>query len=203
MLETHDEAGVTLRYGFVTAMDETAHTIRAQIPDLEIETWWLPVLTPGSRGDKHYGLPDIGEQVAVLLDRRGETGVCLGCRYSQRDPVPVAGAPDRHHIRFADGTTIDYDRRTHRLAVHVVGETELISDGPVLVRAPAVTLDTPQTTCTGNVLVQGRLTYQGGMTGSGGGGVAASLEGNVSVHGNIDATGSIMDAGGNSSHHSH
>ena len=61
MIETHDEAGVTLRYGFVTALDETAHTIRAQIPDLEIETWWLPVLTMGSRGDRHYGLPDIGD----------------------------------------------------------------------------------------------------------------------------------------------
>lgn len=141
MIETHDEAGVTLRYGFVTALDEAAHTIRAQIPDLEIETWWLPVLAPGSRGDKHYGLPDIGEHVAVLLDRRGETGVCLGCIYSQRDPAPVTGAPDRHHIRFADGTTIDYDRRTHKLGVHCVGDIEIASATHIILRAPRIDLN--------------------------------------------------------------
>lgn len=141
MIETHDEAGVTLRYGFVTALDETAHTIRAQIPDLEIETWWLPVLTMGSRGDRHYGLPDIGEHVAVLLDRRGETGVCLGCIYSQRDPAPVAGAPDRHHIRFRDGTTIDYDRRTHKLSVHCVGDIEIASATHIILRAPRIDLN--------------------------------------------------------------
>ena len=40
------------------------------------------------------------------------------------------------------------------------------------------------------------------MAGSGGG-TAAAITGNVQVNGNIDATGTIMDAGGNSNHHSH
>ena len=44
---------------------------------------------------------------------------------------------------------------------------------------------------------------QGGMAGSGGSGAAATIQGNVQVDGNIDASGSIMDAGGNSNHHSH
>jgi phage baseplate assembly protein gpV len=47
------------------------------------------------------------------------------------------------------------------------------------------------------------LTYKGGMAGSGGSGAAATIQGNVQVDGNIDASGSIMDAGGNSNHHSH
>ncbi len=187
MLETHDEAGVTLRWGFVTAIDETNHTVRVWLPDLELETWWLQVPTAGSRGDRHYGLPDIDEHVVCLLDRRGEVGVVLGSVFGQRDAVPVTGGPDRHHIRYRDGTTFDYDRRTHRLALSVRGAVELVADGPVTVIAPAVTIDSPQVTVTGH------LTAQSGL----------QVNGPVAVDGSIDATGSIMDAGGNSNHHSH
>ncbi|WP_019561753.1 phage baseplate assembly protein V [Caldimonas manganoxidans] len=187
MLETHDEAGVTLRWGFVTAIDETNHTVRVWLPDLELETWWLQVPTAGSRCDKHYALPDIDEHVVCLLDRRGEVGVVLGSVFGQRDAVPVTGGADRHHIRYRDGTTIDYDRRTHRLALSVRGPVELVADGPVTVAAPSVTLDSPQVTVTGH------LTAQSGL----------QVNGPVAVDGSIDATGSIMDAGGNSNHHSH
>lgn len=38
---------------------------------------------------------------------------------------------------------------------------EVEADAPVLVKAPAVTLDTPSTTATGNVRVQGNLTVEG------------------------------------------
>ena len=38
---------------------------------------------------------------------------------------------------------------------------------------------------------------------SGGTGATATITGNVKVEGNIDATGSIIDAGGNTNHHSH
>ena len=62
----------------------------------------------------------------------------------------------------------------------------------------SLTLDTPQTTCTGNLTVQKALTIQGG-----GGGTSTTITGNVSVNGSINASGSIIDAGGNTNHHSH
>lgn len=199
MLETHDEAGVTLRWGFVTAIDETRHAARVWLPDLELETWWLQVPTAGSRGDRHYALPDIDEHVACLLDRRGEVGVVLGSVFGQRDPVPVTGGPDRHHIAFRDGTAIDYDRRTHRLTLSVRGPVEVVADGPVTVVAPSVTLDTPETLCTGHLTVAKAISVQG----AGGGGASVTINGNLSVDGNIDASGSIIDAGGNTPNHSH
>lgn len=141
MLETHDEAGVTIRWGVVSAIDETNHTVRVWLPDLDLETWWLQVPTAGSRGDRHYGLPDIDEHVVCLLDRRGEVGVVLGSVFGQRDAVPVTGGPDRHHIRFRDGTTIDYDRRTHKLSVHCVGDIEIASATHIILRAPRIDLN--------------------------------------------------------------
>lgn len=78
-------------------------------------------------------------------------------------------------------------------SVDVGGTTALVSAGAVSVDAPSVTLDTPQTTCTGNLTVQGLLTYQAGMAGSGGSG--ATLVGPMNVQGNVTTTGSLTNNG--------
>ena len=104
-------------------------------------------------------------------------------------------------------------RRWHHANMELLADTlmKLIAGGDVLIKsgthvtvqAPSITLDAPQTTCTGNLTVNGLLTYKGGMAGSGGSGAAASIQGNVQVGGNINASGSVMDGGGNGNHHSH
>ena len=104
-------------------------------------------------------------------------------------------------------------RRWHQKNIELLADTlmKLIAGGDVLIKsgthvtvqAPSITLDAPQTTCTGKLTVNGLLTYKGGMAGSGGSGAAASIQGNVQVEGNINASGSVMDGGGNSNHHSH
>lgn len=110
------------------------------------------------------------------------------------------------------GNSADW-RRWHHANMELLADTlmKLIAGGDVLIKsgthvivqAPSITLDAPQTTCTGKLTVDGLLTYKGGMSGSGGSGAAASIQGNVQVEGNISASGAIMDGGGNSNHHSH
>lgn len=110
------------------------------------------------------------------------------------------------------GNSADW-RRWHHANMELLADTlmKLIAGGDVLIKsgthvtvqAPSITLDAPQTTCTGKLTVDGLLTYKGGMSGSGGSGAAASIQGNVRVEGNINASGTIMDGGGNSNHHSH
>ena len=111
---------------------------------------------------------------------------------------------DKHHVRFDDGAEMEYDRASHQLTVKGGIQKVVVEVGAdILLKAGSkVTVDVPETEITGNLLVKGKLTYQGGMAGSGGG-TAAAITGNVQVTGNIDATGTIMDAGGNSNHHSH
>lgn len=201
-METRNEAGATLQFGVVSALDEANGWVRVRFAHLDgLESGWLPVLQAKTYQDKHWCLPDVGEHVAALLDNRGEDGVVMGAIYG-RDAPPVADVA-KTYTRYADGTTVEYDRNAHALAVHCVGPVTIVAAGPVTVQAPSVTLDTPGTTCTGDVLVKGKLTYQGGMAGSGGSGAAASIQGNVQVDGGVNASGSIMDGGGNSNHHSH
>ena len=143
MIATQDEAGATLRYGFVSQVDAVAHKVRVMLPDLGLETWWLQVLVSDTGQDKLYNLPDIGTHVAVLLDRRGEDGVVLGALYTNghRDDTPVQDGPDRTHMRFADGTTIDYDRRSHKLAIACTGDVEITSATLVTIKAPRINLN--------------------------------------------------------------
>ena len=118
------EAVATFRTGLVVAVDEQRVRVRVQVPDLDnLETGWLMVLAGKAQDDKDYWLPDEGEQVAVLLDVRGEDGLVLGSVYSEVDAPPVVSR-DKWHRRFKDGSSFEYDRATHTYAA-TVGDSSL------------------------------------------------------------------------------
>jgi phage gp45-like len=56
-------------------------------------------------------------------------------------------------------------------------------------------IDSPATTVTGTMTVQGLLTYQAGMVGSGGSG--AALTGAMTVNGDVATTGGLTNNGKN------
>ena len=170
MNETLSETCASLMFGTVSGIDEAACRVRVRLDCLDnLRTALLPVLRPKTLQDKHYCLPDIGEHVAVLLDPNGEDGVVLGAIFSDADMPPV-GSVDKFHVRFKDGAEFEYDRAEHALNVKGGIVTINIEAGAtVTVKAgEQVTVDAPQTTFTGNVLVEGSLTYMQGMTGYGG-----------------------------------
>lgn len=175
---------VELEYGEVSAVDYMTCRIRVRLDDRDgIESYWLNVPQRNSQGTKRRPLmPEIGEQVAVLLDGDGVGGVCLGGIYSTAEPPPVVDQ-DTDYVRYSDGTVVSYDRVAGVMTLDSVGELKvkcsrnitLEAGLPVTVKAPAATLEIPQVT----------------------------LKGNLQVDGNIAATGTVLDAGGNSNHHSH
>ncbi|MGO1000828.1 phage baseplate assembly protein V [Lysobacter sp. CA196] len=179
--ETLREGLATLRYGIVTQADAGAVRVRVRLPEYDdLETAWLPMLATKSLRDKHYALPDPGEHVAVLLDLRGEDGLCLGAIYSDADTPPVQSA-DKHHIRFDDGSTVEYDRAEHRLTIRAVGDVWVESATRATLKAPRVVIDSPDSQFTGDVAVTGKLHCASDIT----------------------SDGKVMDAGGNSNHHTH
>lgn len=176
--------GVELEYGEVSAVDYLTCRIRVRLDDRDgVESFWLNVPQRNSQGTKRRPLmPEIGEQVAVLLDEDGVGGVYLGGIYSTAEPPPVIDE-DTDYVRYSDGTVVSYDRAAGVMTLDSAGallvkctrNVTLESGEAVVVKAPAATLEIPQIT----------------------------LAGNLQVNGNINATGTITDAGGNSNHHSH
>ncbi|NNJ15445.1 phage baseplate assembly protein V [Pseudomonas putida CSV86] len=176
--------GVELEYGEVSAVDYMTCRIRVRLDDRDgVESYWLNVPQRNSQGTKRRPLmPEIGEQVAVLLDADGVGGVCLGGIYSTAEPPPVVDQ-DTDYVRYSDGTVVSYNRALSVMTVECVGDTLLKcvrglvveSTQSVVIKAPVATLEIPLVT----------------------------VKGNLRVTGDIHADGAIMDTTGNSSNHKH
>lgn len=175
MSETLLEAGATMKFGTVSAVDEKAGMVRVRLPDFDnMRTAWLHVLQSRTQDDKHYDLFDLGEQVVVLLDARGEDGVVLGAIYSSADTPPVTDA-NKYHRRFKDGSWVEYDRATHAMKCHSVGTVIIEAADSATLKAPSVILDADTVTCTNKLHAKGDIT----------------------------SDGKILDTTGNSNNHSH
>lgn len=196
--------GVTLQTGTVSAVDADGVKARVRLPECDnMRTNWLDVLQRNTQNNKDYWLPDVGEQVKVLLDENGEDGVILGAVYSDVDKPPFSDRNVRGS-KFSDGAEFSYNRASHTLTIRGGIEHMVIEcSADVMVKTQKATIDAPETEITGNLLVGGKLTYEGGMAGSGGEGAAATIQGNVEIEGNAHSTGSMLSDGDNSNHHSH
>lgn len=182
--------GVSFKEGIVYAAKPGFAQV--QFPDLDgLVSAWLPLVVKKTLKDKECFTLDGGEQVACLLDDNFENGVVLGAVYSDADMPPVESS-NKLHFQFFDGGSFEYDRSNGTLTIVTTGPVNVTAGGPVTVKAPSVTVDAPDTTFTGNVLVKGKLSYLGGMSGSGGSdGAAARIKGGVEVEGPVHATGEI------------
>ena len=86
------QGALTLHFGTITSVDYPNAKARVQINDLQqFQTYWLPVLQNRTSGTSNsYWMPNIGENVVILLDANGEQGVILGGVYNQASPAQVA-----------------------------------------------------------------------------------------------------------------
>lgn len=171
-----------LEYGEVTALDHQTCRLRVRLDDRDgLQTYWLNIPQRNTQGTQRRPLmPEIGEQVAVLLDEDGVGGVCLGGIYSTAEPPPVVDE-ETEFVRYSDGTVVAYDRLAGVMRLECVGNITIEAAGSMALNAPSATLSILQVTIKGDL----------------------RLNGNLSVDGNIEAKGTVMDIGGNSNHHKH
>jgi phage baseplate assembly protein V len=173
-----------LEYGEVTALDHKTCRLRVRLDDRDgLQTHWLNIPQRNTQGTQRRPLmPELGEQVAVLLDADGVGGVYLGGIYSTAEPPPVVDE-DTEYVRYSDGTIATYDRAAGVMTLVSAGTLTVKCEGKILVetseaimvKAPSAKFDVQQVTLNGDLL----------------------------VNGNLNATGTILDAGGNSNHHHH
>src|SRR5438445_13331102 len=87
-----------IRIGHVVEQDLALARLRVVFPDLDqVTSYWLPIVMSKTQSDKAYWIPDIGEQVACVMDDNDESGVVLGAVYSRADAGPVQSA-DKYRI---------------------------------------------------------------------------------------------------------
>ena len=131
-----------VRVGTVSSLMPDKGIARVEIHDADgLVSYDLPILYPKTQDDKYYWMPDIGEHVVcVFLPSGFEQGFIIGSIYSQSDKVPVPDR-DKAHIKFSDGTTIEYDRKIHKLEVNCVGEVVVKSATHIQTFAPRIDMN--------------------------------------------------------------
>lgn len=166
--------------GIVTAQQLTPYpAVRVQLPDRDnMITYWLPISTgrASKTGDFFYSMPDVGDQVSVVMDEHYESGYVSGSLPSTVDTTPSGASLNMSfYVQTKDGTTFAYDRNAHSLAVAFTGAGgsasislsggstfELNADGTVLVQdkhGSKIAMDNA-----GNVNITGNLTVTGTIT---------------------------------------
>ena len=105
-----------LRFGIVSQIDPINVQARVSFEDDESTSFWLPVLQTKTLKDKFYAMPDIGEQVACLMDENSEDGVILGAIYSTED-VPVVTSEKHISLNLENNSLINIDKETNSLNI--------------------------------------------------------------------------------------
>ncbi|MGH7084726.1 MAG: phage baseplate assembly protein V, partial [Acetobacteraceae bacterium] len=171
---------------------------RVTFPDRDnIQSWWLPIIQPKAQDDKVFWLPDIGEQVVVLMDEHDENGAVVGAIPSQVDTPPAWASANTFGVEFSDGTVLRYDRAAHVLTAAVVSggaanvstgkgnQVVLGSDGTALMQdaiGASFKLNNNGTgTMNCNLLVAGTIGTTSGTWGNG----------DAAVTGTMQATGEV------------
>lgn len=186
-----------IRFGTVAEVDHGRARVRVRCG--ELLTDWRPWQTLRAGTTVDWDPPTVGEQV-ILLSPGGDpaTAVVIPGLFSAAHPAPSA-SPNLHRRAYPDGTRVDYDHDLGVLTVDCVGDVVIKGartltvefGGDVLVKAPSVTVDSPQSTFTGRVTIEGLLTYLAGMAGSNSeGGSAGTIQGTLQVaSGDVTADG--------------
>nr|DAV87319.1 MAG TPA: baseplate assembly protein [Caudoviricetes sp.] len=105
-----------LRFGIVSQIDPINVQARVSFEDDESTSFWLPIIQTKTLKDKFYAMPDIGEQVACLMDENSEDGVILGAIYSTED-VSTTQSEKQLSVNLEDGSYINADKENQTLTV--------------------------------------------------------------------------------------
>lgn len=168
-----------IRPGTVTARDAAKLRVQVRCADTvtaPLVTDWLPVLVSRACGDGQYDLPDVGDAVLCLFLPHGrEAGFVLGSFYSGGVP-PVADG-DKWHRKFKDGTTLEYDRKAHKLSANVKGDVDVTATGSVTGRISGSLTAEAEGAVSISSAAQLALTAPSMSLGGSGGGTKAAMRG--------------------------
>ena len=169
-----------IKQGVIAESDPARALVRVQHGELTSD--WLPYFVPFAGGVSVHRPPSVGEN-CIILSPSGETanGLVLCGMASASFPSPAQSA-DETVVKFPDGAIINYNHSAGQMTLKAVA---------------AMTIDAPDTTITGNVVIKkmttsnGPLTYTSGISGDGG----ATIKGNINHEGTLTNTGKIESNG--------
>lgn len=168
-----------IRVGVVSELDEANARVKVKVAGLT--SAWLPWGTSRAGSTRTVSMPSPGEQVLVFAPYGDTAQAIVGPSiYQDNHPAP-ASSKDKETTVYPDGSTVEYDSGSNTLTVTVTGSAKVVVNckEATVNAATSTTLNTPTTTCAGDLVVEGSITYGQGMTGTGG----ATINGDFAAQG--------------------
>lgn len=157
-----------VRIGKVTELDE--QNARVKVAMAGLSSAWLRWSASRAGTTRTTSMLSVGEQVLVLSPY-GDTaqGVIIGSLYQNSHPA-ASSDKNKHATEYPDGTRIEYDDETNIYTMTVAGSAKVVVNcKEATVNAEtSVTLNTPDTFCTGKLTVDGLITGKTGANFTGG-----------------------------------
>lgn len=129
------DARQLVREGKVTATYPARHTARVVFEDKDgMVGPEMPILTSCSAGNKSYSMPDVGDMVVCLMASNADmtgTGWIIGSRFNDKSK-PNANSQDVTRIDFADGSFVEYNRKSHELKLKSTGKITIEADDEIV-----------------------------------------------------------------------
>jgi phage baseplate assembly protein V len=125
--------------GTIQELDAKAMKARVLFPDKEgLVSPFMPLVVSWAQENRAYRMPDMGEQVACLMDDNLESGCIVGSIYGGSETPPEESG-DVAAVHFSDGTVVRHDRASKTLSVQCAGT--VIIEAALHIRFAAPTLD--------------------------------------------------------------
>jgi len=129
-----------IRIGEVVSVYPQKATARVKFLDMDEETSYeLQLLHSHTHKDKAFWMPRVGEKVVCLMLNLTD-GFIVGAYYHRDCPTPTENG-NKVIVTFEDGTWIEYDKGSHKLYIHSVGDIEIVSDTHIVLKAPRIDLN--------------------------------------------------------------
>ncbi|MDX5091601.1 phage baseplate assembly protein V [Lactobacillus crispatus] len=134
-----------VRVGIVSSVDYQKGTAKVAFEDRDdMVSPDLQILGKNSYSNKDYWLPEPEEQVLCLFLPNGNAqGFILGSLYNDEDKLPIKNK-NKRHVRFGDGTFIDYDRETHTLTIDFLLPGKIVINNAEVIRNPTTQRGEPE-----------------------------------------------------------
>ena len=108
-----------LRFGIVSQINLVLAQARVNFADDESTSYWLPIIQSKTMKDKFFVMPDVGEQVACLMDENSEDGVILGAIYSSVD-LPAVTSEKQISLNLENSSLMVLQKRSGCLNLHTL-----------------------------------------------------------------------------------
>lgn len=166
--EISRQLAAMMRIGRVSELDESS--ARVKVKSGAITTDWLPWAAARAGTTRSTSMPTVGEQVMVFSPFGDSSQGVVGFSLYQDSSPAASTSKDIEATDYPDGSRVEYNSASNTLTVTVSGSGNVVINcKQATVNAEtSITLNTPESKCTGNLLVEGQLEYKQGLTGTGG-----------------------------------